>query len=347
MIQLFKTAFLPLIASLLVCAGLIRPATAQHQQFHDLGECPLESGEVIEDCKIGYRTVGQLNAASSNAVLIVTWGLGTSEEVLANETVIGPEGWVDPDRHFIVIIDAFGNGVSSSPSNSRTQPGGDFPVFTIPDMVHAQHRFVTEGLGIEQVHAVAGISFGAMATYGWAMHYPGYLARGVPVVGTPRRSPFDLMFGEIALNILSDCEPRCEQARETFWLYFRTMLRSPQHWNRRVAHDQVTDFLQGTREGARHLPDTDDIRSQFHAAHRFNVTAPFDGSLHRAAEAVEAELLIVIATHDIGTTPGESRIFAELSGAELYESDSDCGHLAFLASCDGEAIAAMIRDFLW
>lgn len=344
--QYSEKTFPTVIAGLLICMGLISQSIAQEQQFHDLGECPLESGEVIEDCMIGYRTVGQLNSEGSNSVLIPTWGLGTSEQVLATPMVVGSDGWVDPDRYFVVVIDAFGNGVSSSPSNSRAQPGTDFPVFTIADMVHAQYRLVTEGLGLEQVHGVAGVSLGAMATYDWAILYPDFLAHAVPVVGTPRRSTFDQVVAEIALDILADCEPRCEQARETFWLYFRTAVRSPQYWNRQIEHGQVTDFIQETREVARNLPDTNDILSQFQAGSLFDVSAPFDGLLQAAAEAIEAEMLIVVATHDMVATPEKSRTFAELSGAKLHESESDCGHFAFFASCDGEAIATTIREFL-
>ncbi len=337
----------PIIASFLLCAGLFNAAIAREQQFHDLGECPLESGEIIEDCVIGYRTLGALDARGSNVVLIVTWGLGTSGEVLGNETMIGPDGWVDPERHFIVILDAFGNGVSSSPSNSRRQPGEHFPAFTILDMVHAQHRLVTEGLGLEQVHAVTGVSFGAMATYEWVIHYPDFVSHAVPVVGTPRRSPFDRMIGEVTLNALADCEPHCEQARESSWLSFVLMLRSPRYWNRRLEQDQVADFIEQMREAAKNQPDTHDMLSQSRAGLAFDVSASFDGVLERAAQVIEAEVLIVVANHDMIATPESSRVFADLSGARLYESDSDCGHLAFLAACDGEAIAAEIREFLW
>jgi len=121
------------VLTLIVVVCSIKEAAAQELQTYELDECPLENGEVIGECVIAYRTVGELNAGGTNAVLLTTWGLfGTSEQKLA---YVGPDGWVDTDRHFVIVVDAFGNGVSSSPSNSRTQPGEDFPRFTIRDMV--------------------------------------------------------------------------------------------------------------------------------------------------------------------------------------------------------------------
>ena len=65
----------------------------------------------------------------------------------------------------MIFVDAFGNGVSSSPSNSETQPGSRFPTITIRDMVRQQHRFLTEVLGIEHLLAVTGISMGGMQSF--------------------------------------------------------------------------------------------------------------------------------------------------------------------------------------
>src|SRR3954453_5381929 len=101
---------------------------AQDQQFASLGDFKLGSGEVIRDCRIGYRTFGTLNADKSNVVLFTTWAGGTTEQLKSN---IGPGRVVDSTKFFVVAVDALGNGVSSSPSNSKLQPRMSFPKFTL------------------------------------------------------------------------------------------------------------------------------------------------------------------------------------------------------------------------
>ena len=110
---------------------------AQEQQFASLGDFKLENGATIRDCRIGYRTFGNLNADRSNAVLITTWAGGTTEQLKSS---IAAGGLIDPTKYFVIAIDALGNGVSSSPSNSRLQPRMKFPQFTLRDAVNTQHE---------------------------------------------------------------------------------------------------------------------------------------------------------------------------------------------------------------
>ncbi len=131
------------------------------QQFAGLGDCPLLSGEVIRDCRLGYRSFGQLNDDGSNAILFPTWFTGTTDD-LVKFGYIGPGLIADSATYFIVTVDAFGNGVSSSPGNSETQRGAGFPELRIADVVNAEHRLLTEKLGTSQLHAVIGVWMGGM-----------------------------------------------------------------------------------------------------------------------------------------------------------------------------------------
>src|SRR5215510_5258364 len=94
------------------------PVSAQ-QQFAQLGDFKLESGEVIRDCRIGYRTFGKLNADKSNVIIFPTWAGGTTEQLQSN---IGPGKLLNSEKYFVIAVDALGNGVSSSPSTSKLQP---------------------------------------------------------------------------------------------------------------------------------------------------------------------------------------------------------------------------------
>jgi len=308
----------------------------------DLGECALESGEVIKDCVLGYRTVGELNADSSNAVLFPAWGGGTSQDL---RSYIGPDGFVDPDVHFVIAVDLFGNGVASSPSTSQSQPGDAFPRFTVRDIVRSQYRLVTEELQLDGLHAVLGISLGALVAFEWVTTYPEFVAKAVPILGMPVASPHDLMAYDLGQRILSGCEPdRCDQARETMLAFRRLVLRTPENRNRTLTREETLAFLAAIPEGARGSGAARDQLSQWRALSEMDVTEPFGRSLERAAEAVQADMLIVIASRDLITTPESSREFARLTGAQLYETDSDCGHQAFV--CEHQEIAALTRAFL-
>ena len=114
------------LSALLVVAACFAPfAFAQEPkptipplQSASFGDFKLQSGAVIHDFKLAYRTAGSLNAAKTNAILWPTWLGGKSEELAS---YIGPANVVDTTKYFVVTIDAIGNGVSSSPSNSKTQ----------------------------------------------------------------------------------------------------------------------------------------------------------------------------------------------------------------------------------
>ena len=342
--------FVSSVLTLIVNLCLTDKATAQELQTYEPGECALESSEVIEECVIAYRTVGELNANGSNAVLLTTWGSGTSEQKLE---FVDSEGWVDPDRHFVIVVDAFGNGVSSSPSNSRTQPGEDFPQVTIRDMVRAQHRLLTEELELDGLHGVAGISLGGMQAFEWATTFPDFIGRVVTVLATPRVSAHDLLVFNLLENLhmgslFEDCGAGCkDHARETALTLFTMMLRTPGHWDRTLSRDDVPGFLGQVRDRAQYLSDTHDAVTGIRAIKLMDVSEPFGGSMERAANAVEAEMLVVVNDPDLLTAPEPSRRFAELAGARLLETNSDYGHQAILNASAGEEITAAIREFLW
>jgi homoserine acetyltransferase len=126
-----------------------RPAAAQVssvdgiQQFAEFGDFKLHDGGVIHEFRMGYRTMGKLNSSKSNAVLWPTWIGGKSQDLIP---FIGPGNVIDTSNYFVVLVDAIGNGISSSPSNSKRQPLMKYPQFTIRDMVEAEHLLCTDVL---------------------------------------------------------------------------------------------------------------------------------------------------------------------------------------------------------
>jgi homoserine O-acetyltransferase len=160
------------------------PSQPAHQLFNE-GDLKLESGEAIKDFSISYVTHGTLNAAKTNAILMVTAISGNHHRL---DFMIGPGKALDTDKYFIVCTDAIANGLTTSPSNSKQQPRMQFPKFTIRDMVESQYRLMKEKLGVDHVVAVIGPSMGGMQTLQWGVSHPDYmdsLVAMVPLTKTP------------------------------------------------------------------------------------------------------------------------------------------------------------------
>src|SRR5499427_252390 len=106
------------------------------------------------------------------------------------EWLIGPDRALDPSKLFLVATELFGNGRSSSPSNTPDPYHGPrFPVMTIRDNVEAVHRLLTEELKVTHVRAVVGFSMGAQQAFQWAVSYPNFADRIVATAGTAKTWP--------------------------------------------------------------------------------------------------------------------------------------------------------------
>ena len=152
-----------------------------------LGDTPLHRGGVLPDARIVWKAHGTLAPARDNVVLYPT-SYGAQHPDL--EWLIGPDGVLDPTRWFIVIPNMFGNGLSSSPSNTAPWPA----VVTAHDNVRAQRRLLAEVFGIDRLHAVYGWSMGAQQAYHWAAAFPDAVQRIVVNCGSARTSTHNRVF---------------------------------------------------------------------------------------------------------------------------------------------------------
>jgi homoserine O-acetyltransferase len=165
---------------------------APHQGA-ELGDLALESGESIGAFRQTYVTHGALDAKRSNAVLVLP-AITASHHRL--DFLIGPGRALDPARWFVIAVDAIGNGIATSPSTSRLQPGMAFPRFGIRDMVSAQHRLLTEHLGLRGLHAVVGASMGGMQALQWGVSHPGFMRNLVALTPMARTSAWSRAVNE-------------------------------------------------------------------------------------------------------------------------------------------------------
>ncbi len=121
----------------------------------------------------------------------------------------GPEKFVDDSLWFAIATDPIGNGNPSSPSNSQSQSGADFPLYTMRDMVNIESRLVTEVLEFSSLHAVIGICMGGLEVFEWLVSYPIFVRKAAPIVGAPRTSGYDLLRWQTEHEVL-EASQRCD-----------------------------------------------------------------------------------------------------------------------------------------
>ena len=151
------------------------------------GDLPLRSGAVLTDSLLSWKAHGTLSEAKDNVIVYPT-SYGARHPDL--EWLIGPDGILDPTRYFIVIMDQFGNGLSSSPSNTPDYP----TLVTVRDNVETQRLALMELFGIDRVACVYGWSMGALQAYHWAALFPGAVDRIVVNCGVSRTSVHNQVF---------------------------------------------------------------------------------------------------------------------------------------------------------
>jgi len=249
----------------------------------------------------------------------------------------------------VVASDAFANGVSSSALNSKLQQRMKFPQFTIADNVNAQYHLLRKVLKIKHLYAVFGISMGGMQTFQWVVSYPNFMDKAIPVVGTPQPAPYDLILWETQNEVLmSDAawkggEYTSNPSRLFAWGFGKLILTSPDDVNSKMTREQVFDEIAKARKDTGGMDVNDNIR-QIQGMLKLDVTKNFGGSWERAAAAVKAKTLVIVAAKDAVVTPGPALKFAKLINAKIVVLEGNCGHLATV--CESSTVNTEIKKFL-
>jgi homoserine O-acetyltransferase len=147
------------------------------------------SGETLPELKIHYRTVGKLvkdeKGAARNAVLITHGTTGSGAQFVRPEfggELFGAGQPLDATKFFIVLPDGIGHGKSSKPSDGMH---AKFPRYGYADMVEAQYRLLTDGLGVNHARLVMGTSMGGMHTWVWGQAHPDFMDALLPLASLP------------------------------------------------------------------------------------------------------------------------------------------------------------------
>ena len=347
-------------------AGILtaQTATAPKSEQHELRmqNFKTESGATLPEARIVYGTYGKLNAARDNAVLLPSHYMANYH---GYEWIIGPGLALDPAKLFLVSTELFGNGRSSSPSNTP-EPfhGPRFPVMTIRDNVQAVHHLLTDELGITHLKALVGFSMGAEQAFQWAVSYPDFADRIVATSGTAKCYPHGVvrLEGQIAAIAADpvyaggDYKSPPVKGLEAFGMVWAGWLYSQEWWRKelwRELRGGTTFELALDRFRTRFIPgaDANDLILQCRTweKHDVGTTPGFGGDVERALKSIKVPVLYMPSETDMYFPVGDARYeSAFISGVTLRPIPSLWGHTAGAASnpADGKFLNETIGQFL-
>jgi len=179
-----RAALITLLFALLFCAPLCYAADYPAPKEGDwvARDFRFHTGEVLPELKLHYRTIG---ATTGEPVLVLHGTAGSGANMLSRDfadELFGPGQALDASRYYLILPDALGTGQSAKPSDGlRTK----FPRYNYDDMVQAQYRLLTEGLGVKHLRLVIGNSMGGMQAWIWGARHAGFMDTLVPMACLP------------------------------------------------------------------------------------------------------------------------------------------------------------------
>lgn len=334
--------------------------TVEHKIF-ELGDFPLQKGGVIPDAKLGYATVGTLNAAKDNVVVCPTWFTATPADTVGAMTGTGRA--LDPADWFIVVPNHFGAAVSSSPSNTPEPfDRGRFPHTTTYDSVVAQHRLLTEELGIERIRLITSWSMGACQTYAWAALFPDMVDAIAPISGSAKTANFNTVFlsGNIRAitsdpdwndGFYGDKQPvrgiRTMAAIYSGWGFSEPFYREEGY--RGFGASSVAEFIDQFWDPFFLKNDANDLLAQMWTWIRNDLGdhPSFGGDYDAALGAIRARTVVLQSRFDSYFPPVDSEYeVSRIPDAELRVIPSIWGHMAPFNPEDQAFIDTTLRELL-
>jgi homoserine O-acetyltransferase/O-succinyltransferase len=319
-----KRILLAVVASLLVSGAAAQPARTLERREFVIRDFRTESGVVLPEARVVYTTLGTLNGARDNAVLLPShymaningynWLIGAADRVF------------DPARDFLVLTELFGNGRSSSPSNTpEPLHGPRFPVTTIRDNVEAVHRLLVDELKIDHLRAVVGFSMGAEQAFQWAVSYPAFMNAIVATSGTAKcyGHGFVRLEGQIAALTTDpawqngDYTSPPKSGLAAFGVVWAAWLYSQEWWRQELWRTNTapgTTFDQVWQNfRTRFAADANDyiLQARTWQRHDVGTTPGFNGDVEKALKSIKARVLYM---------PSETDLYFPLTDAKYEQA---------------------------
>ena len=267
-----------------------------------------QSGETLPELRIHYRTLGKsekdAEGKTTNAVLIMHGTTGSGAQFIRPEfagELFGKDQPFDATKFFIVLPDGIGHGKSSKPSDGMH---AKFPRYGYRDMIEAQYRLLTEGLGVNHARLVMGTSMGGMHTWLWGELYPDFMDALMPLASLPtqisgrnrgwRRIVIDAIRNDPAWNggEYKTQPPSLRAAAEMLWFMSSNPVLRQKDAPTLAKTDEVLDkFVDGIVKA----DDANDVLYAIEASHDYD---PGPG-----LEKIRAPLLAINSADDLINPP--------------------------------------------
>ena len=322
-----------------------------------------ESGVTLSKARVVYGMYGRLNASRDNAILLPSHYMATFH---GYEWLIGPGKALDTTQYCLVATELFGNGRSSSPSNTPApHHGPQFPVMTIRDNVKAVHQLLTESLKVSHLRAIIGFSMGAQQAFQWAVSYPTFADRVVATAGTAKNYPHGVvrLEGQIAA-LTTDAAfmdgnytTPPKKGLEAFAVVWTGWLFSQEWWRRELWRERAkpgTTFEQVLTNYRTHFidgADANDLILQMHTweHHDVSTTPGQVGNIEQTLRTIQVPILYMPSQTDLYFPIGDATYEATfIPKVSLVPIPSLWGHTAGAASnpADGKFLNEQISNFL-
>ena len=311
--------------------------SAAHSTF-DLGDFELQSGKIFPGLQLAYKTYGELNAQGNNVVVLPTFYPGSH---MRNEGFFGPGRAIDAARHFVVSVNMFGNGISSSPSNTPAPlDGANFPDITLYDNVRAQYRLLTEVLGVKRVALVTGWSMAGCQSFQWGAQYPDFVDAILPFCASAKTAEHNIVFLEgVKAALQADAvyadghysSPPVKGLKAfarvyAGWAFSQTFFRERMY--RLKGFDTAEALLQDWEQD--HLDwDANDLLCKLKTWQRGDISANelYEYDFHAALNAISANTIVIVCDNDLYFRPEDNQLEIEhIAGGELRIYRSPWGH---------------------
>ena len=344
---------LVLVLLFLTPSLLAQPIVGDKRNEFVIDNFRTENGVTLPKARVVYGTYGHLNQARDNAILLPSHYMATYR---GYEWLIGPGKALDTTRYFLVATELFGNGRSSSPSNTpEPYHGPRFPLMTIRDNVEAVHRLLTSQFNLTHLRAIVGFSMGAQQAFQWAVSYPTFAGRIVTTAGTAKTYPHGVvrLEGQIAALTADaafnegDYTAPPTKGIQAFSVVWAGWLYSQEWWRNELwrakakpgtTFEQVlTNYRTHFIEGA----DANDLILQMRTweHHDVGATAGFGSNVEQALRSIRVPILYMPSETDLYFPVGDAKYEAAfISGVTLMPIPSLWGHTAGAASNPADAL---------
>ena len=333
---------------------------AEHREF-TIANFRTESGVTLPVAKVVYGTYGHLNVARDNVVLLPSHYMANHH---GYEWLIGPGLALDTTKLFLVATELFGNGYSSSPSNTpEPLHGPRFPVTTIRDNVEAVHRLLVDDLKVTHLRAVIGFSMGAQQAFQWAVSYPTFADRIVATSGTAKTYGHGIVRLEGQIEALT-ADPAFRDGEYTtpptkglaaFGMVWAGWLYSQEWWRKELWRTSTPpgttfeQFMFGFRKRFNADANNYILQARTWEQHDVGSTPGLDGDVEKALRSIRVPLLYMPSATDLYFPLADAQYEAQfIPGVTLLPIPSLWGHPAGAAANpqDKAFLNAAIAAFL-